>query len=209
MIPPEVRNEVRVLRVAEGTEMLVLSLSTSYGGMFTHFWQKRSRYCAGDECKQDQHRTERYWKGYFAALVYDPRKGDWPPIVFELTEHGELPLRGRFRRGQLWRFWKENGDGKKKEKQQAELIEQRDEESLLKPFDVRPILRTFYHVQELQLNVANPLPAKVIVPSAIVEPPPGYGTRKPAPETMSPETLELLRRARKGIGEPVNGKGEK
>jgi len=61
-------------------------------------------------------------------------------------------------------------------------------ELLRPPFDVEPILRRFYHVQVVLLDVPNPIPSRTYLePSAL---PPPVVLTFPQPESEKPATRE-------------------
>jgi len=194
---------VRIERVPKGGSMNVRALSPHYAGLFTH-WnprKKKGEYCAGDDCPLPMHKTPRTWHGYFAAQLYDAGRQRWSPCVFELTEHAELDLRGRYRRGQVWRFDRPATKGDKAAPVTATLLGSYPDTVVPVAFDLRNVLRYVFHVSDLNMGHANPLPPRVLV----VEQP----FSKAGFEVHQVEPAELpcaSDRARVGTPESVSGR---
>src|SRR5881394_1208393 len=78
---------LRVFRVEPGTSWHVLVLSREVGGIMTHWYKGRSRFCPPDgTCEPQQHKSPRFWKGYAAAQVWDAAHSLWQPVVLEVSE---------------------------------------------------------------------------------------------------------------------------
>lgn len=173
---------LRVFRVEPGTTCIARTLSDQYGGLFTHYVRGRSHLCIGEDCQPLIHKTDRYWKGYAAVEIWEQARRVWTPWCLEITEHLELDLRGLFRRGQVWEFWRDGQTGKKATACQAKLLEERDPEKFPKAFDFVPVLKHLYHVPAINLQAKNPLPPRVIVEESEGDGPAIYETfGKPAP----------------------------
>lgn len=156
---------LRVYRVEAGENVYLRMLSDSYGGCFTHYYQKRSLYCPGDVCKCAVHNNPQCWtwKGYCAAELYDDKKALWLPVVFEITERLEQDFRHRFKRGQVWNVFR-YAIKKSGEPVMGTLHETLDPRTLQKPFDLQPVLRMLYHWNGvIILDKKNPLPDRVLV----------------------------------------------
>ena len=165
---PEVRRDVyalRVHRIEPGDNSYVRMLSASYGGCFTHYYQKRSLYCPGEVCKCPVHKDPQCWtwKGYCAAELYDEKNEVWLPVVFEITERLEQDFRKRFARGQVWNVFR-YAIKKSGEPVMGTLHETVDPRTIQEEFDIQPVLRTLYHWSGvIHLDKKNPLPDRVLV----------------------------------------------
>jgi hypothetical protein len=154
---------VRVFRVDPGTAWRVRTLSPVYGGLFTHFVKNRSRYCDPAGCRPEYPKGERFWRGYFAAELHDAAERCWRPVVFELTEHCELDMRGVYQRGQVWRVEREADKAGKHAPVRAALEGVVDPAQLPAAWDYRPVLFHLYHVEKLDLSASNPLPPRLML----------------------------------------------
>lgn len=155
---------VRVFRVEEGQTVELISLSGSYGGLFTHWAKGRSILCRGAECPGEKHRQEKFWKGYAPVWRYEPDTRLLIACVLEISEHTELDMRGVWRRGQLWRLAREVSAGQKHAPCTAELRGLVDQAQIPIAFDVRPVLMHLYHAEQIDLTVANPAPPRIVIP---------------------------------------------
>ena len=207
------RSQVKVetFRVAEGARHRVQMLSDAIGGILTHWHGGCSQVCAGDgACPPALHRLKSVWKGYTPVQVWEPQRSRWVPWVLEITEALEHDLRGTIERGQVWELSRLPPTKRKRFPVVGVLLEQPGCKGLRPAFDIRPVLYRLFHVTDLTLDVANPMPAPLIlevenVPAA----PPRPIARKP--EDLPPAdralVLERLREARADIGRPDrNGK---
>lgn len=202
-----------VYRIEPGTEDKVRMLSDSYGGCITHY-VRRSEYCEGKECPASMHRHKPTWKGYAAAEVHREDPGVWLPIVLEITEYAEQDLRGKYRRGQLWRFWRpvdavRKVAGRVKHEAQpvqAQLLDHGDPDGVPPAFDVRPTLLRLYHIFSIDLSVPNPLPPRTMVRPSYDPLPPALQP-KPTEAFVPPseKAYERLRQQMKGV---INKIGE-
>jgi hypothetical protein len=162
---PKLVFSLRVKRVEPGDNFFVRLLSREYGGMFTHYYQKRSYFCPGDSCKCPVHNNPQSftWKGYCAAELYDDVSKLWCPIVLEITERLEQDFRHRFARGQVWNLFRYAAK-KTGEPVMGTLHEKQDEAQLPPSFEILPVLRTMYHWNGIMpLTAKNPLPDRVLV----------------------------------------------
>lgn len=164
-------------------------------GLLVHRFQGRPLGCPGEEsCPTAVHRARTLWYGYAPARVWRPLQQDWAAGVVEITEALEELLRSRHLRRELWLLHRHN-QRKKTGPVSGVLLETRAEEDTPAPFDVRPALYRLYHTNTLNLGVANPLPAKVVLPAVRLPPPPSaesFGLAE-APRP-SPANAEALRR---------------
>jgi len=154
---------LRVFRIEEGTTVHARTLSDGYKGVFTHYVKRRSVLCGGDDCDGPTHKTPKIWKGYAAVELWNAATNHWNPFVLEITESLELDLRGKWRRGQVWEFYREMPTKKKSMPITGKLLEERDPSSVPPEFDYRPVLLHLYHVHAIHLGVLNPMPPRVIV----------------------------------------------
>lgn len=164
---------VEVFRVADGTAWNVLALAGEYGGCFTHYTKGGSAYCDPDDCQASLHRTQRYWKGYFPAQVYDELVKKWVFVVFELTENSELDVRDRLKRGQVWRFSRPQETTSKRLPVSAELVQERSPADLPPAFDMMPALCRIFRRIKLDLSHPNPMPPRLSLKPSDAPPPPG------------------------------------
>ena len=159
---------VEVYRVDSPEPVFVRILSDAYEdgilkGLFTHYWQKRSQYCRGADCKISNHATDRTWKGYVAAerLLVVRGKALYVPICLEITEYLELDMRHVIGRGQLWELWKADAGKGKKSPVTGKLHDDEPPRDLRAPFDIMPCLRSVYHQDRIELIHKSPIPARV------------------------------------------------
>jgi len=200
--PPDDPVAVRVERVAKGGSVNIRALSPHYAGLFTH-WnpkKKKGEYCAGDDCPPAMHRTPRTWHGYFAAQLFDAAGSLWRPCVFELTEHAELDVRSRYRRGQVWRFDRPAVKDGKPGVVTATLMGSYPDTVVPQPFDLRSVLLYVFHVENLNMGHPNPLPPRVLV---VEQPFSKVGFE--AHQGDSPSGDRARDRARSGAPESVSG----
>lgn len=164
---------VKVERVELNDSKIVRCLSDTIGGCFTHYFRGRSQFCHGKDCNPLMHKTDATWKGYIAAEWYIEQLAAWRPIVMEITEHAELDMRGLYRRGQIWNFYRPSDASKKNPPTFAALLEERSPESMPPAFDILPVLQTLYHTMNIDLGVLNPLPPRVLLYDS-ADPPPEF-----------------------------------
>lgn len=193
---------LKVFRVDPGQTVTVRMLSKSYGGLFTHWARGRSHYCNPDGCDGTLHKTERFWKGYAAADIWNRQRALWFPVVLEITEHTELDLRQVYKRGQVWELERPAQAKSKKGPVRAWLIESRDPAQVPPAHEIVPVLRHLYHVDCIDLESSNPMPDRVYVePSAD----PGPAARHDGDKPLSPEERKAVwEQVRKGMH--ANGK---
>ena len=159
------RQVVVVHRVRPATSWRVMTLSVHYGGMMTHFVRGRSRYCRGSECKPELHKTESFWRGYFAALLWEHETRQWRPVVQEVSEALELDLRPAYKRGQVWLLSRAKDERGRRAPTTGKLDGRVDPVQIPDEFDVRPVLLHLYHEQAISLGVGNPMPARLSLPN--------------------------------------------
>lgn len=173
--PPLPPARVEVFRVGSGQTVYVRTLSPSYDGCMTH-WMRPSQYHDPDEpcehCRKSRCLT---YKGYFASQVWDELRELWLPAVFELTEASELDVRGRYERGQEWKFTRLPDSTKKGRTKHfpvvGQLVTNLSTENLPESFSVLPVLRTMYHAPTLRLGIENPMAARVFADPTAASPP--------------------------------------
>jgi len=154
---------LRVFRVEEGATVHARTLSDGYSGLFTHYVKGRSVYCQGDKCEAQVHKADKVWKGYAAVELWDSSCKKWNPVVLEISESLELDLRGLWRRGQVWEFYRELPTKKKSMPIMGKLLEERDAAAFPLAFDFKAVLLHLYHVHAIHLGTLNPMPPRVIV----------------------------------------------
>lgn len=154
---------LRVFRVEEGTTVHARTLSDGYSGLITHYYKKRSLICRGDDCDSMIHKTERVWKGYAAVELWNAATKLWNPWVLEITESLELDLRGKWKRGQVWEFYRDTPTKGKAMPITGKLLEERDPATMPPAFEFRPVLLHLYHVHAIHLGALNPMPPRVLV----------------------------------------------
>lgn len=197
---------VDVLRVDEGQEAFVRTLSESYGGLFTHYVRERSQYCPGDVCACKHRKERRIWKGYAAVEVWEAENSFWRPIVLEMTENSEHCFAGRWRRGQVWRVFRRFGDAEQDSYPvQAILLEETDPTNWPPASDWRLVMtRKFYHSTLVESHHPNPRPRPVMAPPSAGPAPPGARVAPPVEAPPTPEQLATVRKLREqllgGIG---------
>lgn len=69
------RPGMRLVRTPKDHKLEVLSVSRDLVGLFTHFWQKRTRPCTGPLCEPCQAGAEKRWHAWL---------GGWLPRINEL-----------------------------------------------------------------------------------------------------------------------------
>ena len=206
---------VDLLRLKAGTNVSVRSLADRYGGCLVHWEKGRNRYHPREGCRWCSGKGETTWKGYFAAEYWSLQRGVWLPTVAELTEAGELDVRGSFGRGVVLRFWREKQLDAKEPRQNVAVIERLEPSSLRPPFDIRPILRTIYHVDEILLDVDNPAADRVFLEPVADAPPGSTLPREKTPAELAQDYAKLtggrpLRDLLDGIGKmPVENGSQK
>lgn len=196
---------VRVFRVPENKVVQVLFVNPTYGGVLTHWVRGESEYCKGSDCRTDWHKLEATWKGYTGALIYNPDTGRWDRQPFELTENVEREMRDVYARGQVWEFYRPKKAKDKNGAVTCRLLETRDLDDVeFPPFSVLDILRVMYHVEEIKLNVKNPMPKREVVVEVSAPPP---AEVKPAkPDTVPVGEARFFREKLKAAGFLPNGK---
>jgi hypothetical protein len=156
-------------------EALVVAFLGQYGGLDTHYYQRRSVACLGDEdCNPSFHRSRRIWKGYAPVQRWDILTSLWHQCVLEITEGVEHLLRGRDLRGEVWIFSRE---GQKRNGVVTAVYSEKMELGALSPsFDLLTVMRRFYHSMLIELDSPNMLPPKTYhtpargpVPSCVAE----------------------------------------
>jgi hypothetical protein len=192
---------LRVFRVADGARHKVLCLSTWDGqGILTHFVRRRSVYCTGsDWCKA--HKEPSTWRSYLHALVWHPADKTWIPVAFEVTERLELDMRGVYQRGQVWEVCRPRSARGERHAVQGRVAETRPASELPREIDIRPVLCTLYHEPTIEMNVSNPLPAKIIVELENLAPPTSSPVEREQPSAAEANAVaDLLRKGRHVFG---------
>lgn len=155
---------IEVFRCKAGMTVFVRTLQKGYGGLFTHYYQKRSIICPGaDDCLKEAHtKCDRVYKGYCAAEFLDAQQ-KWIPICLEMTEHAELMMRHFYERGQIWKLVKGPETKFRKSKVFAYLDKQCDPATFPAPFDIQPTLRALYRQDVVNLSFKSHIADKIYV----------------------------------------------
>ena len=191
--PTEGATRLSVHRVDPGKSVVVQSLhSGRVPGLFAHWARSRSVYCDPEGCPSGIHKEPKFWKGYLAVRLYNPRSGKWLPTVLEVSEHLELDLRGVLERGQLWEIARLPQTGKKRQPVFGKLLERRAAGSCPPDFCVLPVLVHLYHVSTICLDAENPLPPRVMVEEQEEAPPAKYAPPS-RPQERPVKTFAQLR----------------
>ena len=174
--PPERTEQgfvLRVFRIDEGEEVYFRTISHDYGGLLTHY-KGVGHYCPGaSSCTM--HSVKMQWKGYACVDIWDPVFKSWIPWVLEITENAELDMRGRWRRGQVWRLkLPKDVPGREVCGVRAEYVEDCKIETLPQPFDFSANLFWIYRANPIVLDQPNPMPPRKVLKPAEAAPPPGH-----------------------------------
>lgn len=198
---PNALGILRVFRIEEGTTVHARTLSDGYLGLFTHYVKRRSVLCQGEDCEAAIHRAGKIWKGYAAVELWNAPTNRWNPFVLEITESLELDLRGIWKRGQVWEFYRELPVKKKSMPISGKLLEERDPTTVPPAFDFRPVLLHLYHVHQIHLGALNPMPPRVIVKASEGDGPAILSSERNGTPTVDPEVerqfQEFLRTGKK------------
>ena len=180
---------LRVLRPTEGVDYHVKTLSVAYGGLYIHYKPKKSVYCRGTECDSATHKIPRQFKGYFSAEVYDPDLRVWLATVFELTQNAERDVRGRYARGQVWRFFRPPQINGLNQPLAGDLLEQLDPHQVSREFPILPTLQCMYNCSDIDLSAKNWMQPKTVV-EQIKAPPPAALAKVSEDRPATAEELE-------------------
>lgn len=191
--PTPAANPLTIFRIGAGAVAHVRVLSNDYRGVFTHWYNRRSFYCAGKDCNQLAHRLDKIWKGYASVEVYSADRKRWVPFVLEISEHLELDLRGVWARGQVWEMWREDQATKKPNPVQGKMQELKAPETFPPAFDIRPPLLHLYHLHSIDLSAINPLPPRMFLAESEGDAPKALQTRQGVDEPMTDEQWEKYR----------------
>lgn len=199
---------VRIENVDVDVVRQVRVVSRHYGGIGTHYFKGRSRYCRPDACPSDRHKTEWYFRAYFSAEWFCNVRKLWIPCVWEMTEQGELDVRDVFARGQVWEWTRKTVSPKRRPPQSGRLLGSYPEAALPEEWDYRGVVLRAYHEQRMEFNVRNPMPPRVQLPASspatgfvCVDPPVDPDALQPKREKL-PSITELCA-AHNGNGKAV------
>jgi hypothetical protein len=184
--PAHDRFSIKVVRIGDGQSLKFRMLGDRYSGLMT-FYNGKSQYCPNPKQWLERNQNKQlFWKGYVAAEFWNADTRRWYACVLELTQASELDLRGRYKRGQTWLFYRQEKPKKGPEQPvMARLLESADPATLPPAFDVLPILRTLYNYTDLVLGTSNPVPGRILaVPSDGPAPPEEEGSKPPSAEEM-------------------------
>jgi hypothetical protein len=181
-----------VLRVGHGQKHTVWCFSRAVNGLRTHYHKGRSHLCLNQICPPAVHTVPITWKGYIAAAVWTLPEGLWRPIVLEVTEALELDFRGLYARGQVWDVFCPHKTGKANPAVRGRLATV-GEGPVPEAFSCLEVLRHLYHVEHVELNVANALPPRQLM-EPIRGPSPRAAAKSAAEDApMSPEEWASIR----------------
>jgi hypothetical protein len=184
---------LRLVRVKEGQTCTFRMLSERYGGIVTHYYQKRSRYCPGKEsCQPAIHRLQPQYRGYCAAEMWHSGTGLWFPCALELSEHAELDVRGRYARGTIWTFSRAQDVDEKPQPIVAHLDGVANLAELPNPFDYRDVIKNIYHVGDMRFDALNPLPPRILASPSAGSPPPIGGNGATKEDFVSAEKVREM-----------------
>lgn len=200
---------VRIMRLKRGSQTRCVALQDTISGLMTHWVDGRSQSCRGDSCPKGWHGGETSWRGYFAAVVWDPSARRWEPMVVEVTAPVEQEMRDQFRRGTLWVLSKPSLGRGKGGKLQASLRGAHAFPALPPVFPILDTVRCLYADPELQLDTPNPLPARTYV--APLDLPPPAEDAPPAARPAGERTPTFRETMRRGAApaRPDNGEAGK
>lgn len=196
---------LRVVRVGAGQTLFVWTISTTYGGCFTHFKDKRSAYCPDDHsCPWKSCQREQIWKGYGAVCWWDKESSRWIPAVLEISERLEHDLRDRWERGQVWCLNRPPETANKRKAVSGRLSEMCVEPANLpQEFDIRPVLCNIFRRADVQLGKANPMPLPQTMLPFEAAPPAALRPKSERP--ASAEEWQKLRQSAPWLQGRVNG----
>jgi hypothetical protein len=201
-----------VFRVKPGTTHSVKTVTDSYGGLFGHYKQKRTRYCPGEQCSCEHRKLPRVWYGFAACFRFDRDQKLWLPIVLQVSEALDHCFHGKYRRGQVWTLSRaEESKEKPFPPILGQLVEELKAHQVPEGFPVKPVLQRVFRTTEIALVHANPVPppVRIVVEEA---PPPRQPGEVPAarPGNYTAERIkrELADATRLPSGNGVLGKGQ-
>lgn len=155
------RYALEVLRVQKTGTLTLQMLSKHLRGVLVHHVKETSIYCRGKkDCRADWHKEPPVWKGYVCAAMWNDLTACWYPCVFEVTEAAELQMRGIYKRGQVWEFWKECRGKSKRGAVRAVLRRELPAAEVLPDFDMLPVVRYLYHDLDVVVDLDNPMPSR-------------------------------------------------
>lgn len=176
-------------------------------GMLTHRIRGETVACRGEGVEGAAvHRNRPVWKGYAPGRVWDEELKAWIPAVVEVTEHLDEILRPRDYVAEVWSLWRTD-PGSKTSPVTGVFLERRAEAELVASFDVLPTLQRRYRCDELALDVANPVPARTVLPAVDAPRPAGLVELLPSPATPpTDEQKRQLREQYKRLGQTVSAR---
>lgn len=208
---PRAESQAVTILSVPAAEPVVVCFAGPIVGLITHHHSGRSYGCPGEEdCPSTLHRSRTLWKGYAPCRTWAVRLERWCPAVLEVTECLEETLRGRHLAGEVWMLTRE-GARRRSGKVLGAYLERKRDEELLEPFDVRQPLYRLYHTLELRLGVANPLPAKLVLPAISAAGPTLPTAARPAdiPSVTEAQREALRKLASRGTAASANGQPTK
>jgi hypothetical protein len=182
---------VEILRCGEGEQFFVRALSDNYGGLYTHYVNGFTKYCPGERCSCKHSKLDRLWKGYAPVETWNAEIELWIRAVWEITDHCEHCINGKWERGRVWNVMRRQGDIEvKKYPVQAVGGELLDQRRLQQPFDWQAVLRRQWRVFEaLETHHGNPLPRQLMAEYVEGDAPAG-ALRSYKAETLIPKQMQ-------------------
>ena len=162
---------IGLLRLIEGSDTFVRTLSTEYGGFLTHWKSGRTVYCHGAECPAALHHTKTTWYGFCPVEVWSTDRQLWFASVLQISEHLELDMRGIFTRGQVWQIHRPVQPSTKRLPITGKLVEELDPRTLPNAFDMVPVLTHVFHETRFRLDIPNHMPPRMMAESSAGNPP--------------------------------------
>lgn len=171
---------VTLLAVPQGPPLTVLFLGP-YRGCLLHWFQNRTRPCAGDGlCPTEWHKVSPIWYAFAPVELFRPELNEWVPYVLEVTAHLAEHLSGHDLRGEEWELKRRAGKGKAAAVD-GRCLGKEDSLTLAPCWDVKPVLLAWWNVAEIDLGQPNPAPPKVYLPTSGRRPPRASAQSNPEP----------------------------
>lgn len=192
---------IDVLRVGEGEQHFIRTLSAGYGGLYVHWHRGRSEYCPGERCGCQFKKSQRLWKGYASVERWLLAEKLWLPAVLEITHNLEHCLNGKWERGQVWELSRRTGDSEQDAYPVVGKVMPKEEiKNLPTAFDWGPVMqRKFNVLEQLERHHKNPMPKPMV---AVLSTDPGPSVLQESSPQAPPtaEQFQALRERMRGFG---------
>ena len=176
---------IELLGVPDPPHSITVQFRETPHGVLKHWMKERGVPCPGaEECPSIMHKARTDWVGYCSVDYWRPGQEDWFPYVLECTEALYELLCACEIVGATWRLRRVNnlhGNRQCSGEEVAPSPANWDR----RPFPVLPILLRVFHVQEIALDVAPHLPARIRAEALKGAPPPQTAPRPPG--AMKPD----------------------